>query len=290
MAKVTNGTKTATTTSVAKSDDLAALVRQNQAMEASERAKTVRQNSFITLIKANSGALDENNPNFIKGLKPLDYAITSRKMKLGKTLDATILGMFKVYAEVTPKERDSDMARTVSFWMPDDAIQYPTMPGNNFDRQLPNGNLLQPHHWMFVYLHDFPEIEDGLITFRSKGNSIYAKIEKMIGSQCSSCAELRVSISNQGIANDKQKKTDYYPAVEITGRNYTFNAEGKIVKPKGSDLDQDTLREIITRSNELYQAYTGMKMIGKKQALLQSPTKPALTAGYEEEEDEVVSF
>jgi hypothetical protein len=40
--------------------------------------------------------------------------------------------------------------------------------GNIFDRELPNGNVLQPCHWVFLYLHDFPEIEGGLIAFLTR--------------------------------------------------------------------------------------------------------------------------
>ena len=272
-------------------DDLASLVSQNMEMEGQERAKTAGQASFISLIKANSGALDKNNPSYIAGLKPLEYAITSKKLKLGKTLDATIVGMFKVYAEIAPKEKDSDMARTVSFWHPDDASQYPVV--GLFDRELPSGNILQPCHWIFLYLHDHPEIEDGIISFRSKGNTIYAQLEKLVKSQSTLCTELRFNISSQGIANDKYKKTDYYPSFELTGHNYIRSEDGSITKPKDSKVDKATLQEILARSNKLYSDYGSMKLIGRKQASITQQSRPALVnkgAYQDDEEDENVNF
>jgi hypothetical protein len=294
--KNTAGSKNKTTTTTSGlGDELSALASANKEMEDVERAKTGSQNSFITLVKGNSGILDKNNPAFIKGVKTLDYAIGSKKLALGKELDATIIGMFKIYAEVTQKESGNDMPKTVQFWMPDDAAQFPVTPGNNFDRQLPNGNVLQPCHWIFLYLHDHPEVEDALLAFRSKGNNIYAQLEKTVKAESSAVTELRFKITNQGLANEKYKKTDYYPKFEIVGRNYKFTEDGKVVGIKGSDVDGPTLKEILTRQNKMLESYSNMKMIAKKnvQAIAGVPGRAALPpgkGGYEDDEDDAVNF
>jgi hypothetical protein len=266
---------------ISEADELAALAQASKELEDEERAKTGNQNSFITLVKANGQVLDKNNPAYMPGVKTMDYVIASKKLRLGKTLDATILGMFKVYAEVKKKEKDNEMAPTVGFWMPEDAAQFQVTPGGIFDRELPNGNLLQPVHWVFLYLHDHPEVEDGLISFRSKGNSIYAQLEKLIKSESSVCTELRFAISNQDIYNEKYKKTDYYPKFEIVGHNYKLTEDGKVVKAKDSKLDTATLKEILERSKKAYENYKQLKMVAKRniQALLGSPGRPALPAG-----------
>jgi hypothetical protein len=278
-------------------DELSALACAGKEMESEERAKTGGQNSFITLVKANGQVLDKNNPAYMSGVKPLEYVITSKKLKLGKALDATIIGMFKIYTEVKRKEKDNEMPTTVGFWMPDDAAQFPVTPGGIFDRELPNGNVLQPTHWVFLYLHDHPEVEDGLIAFRSKGNSFYSQLEKVVKAESSVCTELRFSISNQDVYNEKFKKTDYYPKFEITGHNYKLTEDGKIVKTKASEVDMDTLKEILSRSKKVYEDYKQMKMIAKKNvtALLGAPARQALPAGkggYEDDdgEDANVSF
>ena len=272
-------------------DDLESLVLANKEMEDEERAKTGSQNSFITLLKANSGVLDKNNPAYIKGAKALEYAITSKKLRLGTKLTATIIGMFKIYAEATPKERDADMPTTVGFWMPEDAARFPIAAGSIFDRALPSGNVLQPCHWVFLYLHDNPEIEDGLIAFRSKGNAIYTSLQKLVKAESSVVTELRFEISHQDIYNEKFKKTDYYPKFEIVGRNYRLTEDDKIVIPKDSDMDRATLKEILTRSNKVQEDYKQMKLVARRNAAaLTGPAgRPALAApgGYEDgDEDE----
>jgi len=274
-------------------DDLSALVLANKELEDAERAKTGSQSSFITLVKANSGIIDKNNPNYIKGVKPLDYAISSKKLTLGKEFDATIIGMFKLYAEVAAKEKESDMPKTVKFWHPDDAMQYPVE--GYFDRPLPNGNILQPRHWVFLYLHKHPEITDGLIAFGGKGNKIYVELEKLIKAESTVCTELRFKVTNQDIYNDSYKKTDYYPKFEITGHNYKLTEDGKVVKAKDSDVDEATLREILTRSNEVQKAYREMRMVAKQSihTLPASTERKALSVGkavYDDEGDEAVSF
>jgi len=278
-------------TKASEADELSALALANKEMEGEERAKTGSQNSFITLVKANGQVLDKNNPAYMPGVKPLDYVISSKKLKLGKALDATIIGMFKIYAEVKQKEKDSEMPVTVQFWNPADAANFPVIPGTIFDRGLPSGNILQPVHWVFVYLHDFPDIEDGLIGFRSKGNSVYAQLEKMVKAESSACTELRFSISSQGIYNEKYKKTDYYPKFELAGHNYKLTEDGKVLKTKDSKLDMDTLKEILSRSKKVYEDYKQMKMVAKKDvaALMGVPGRPALPAGkggYEDDDGE----
>jgi len=289
---VTTGKKS-TSTASSTVDDLSALVAVNRVLEEEQRAQMGNANNFITLVKATSNIIDPNMPAYIKGVKPLDYVISSKKLPLGKALDVTILGMFKVYAEVTKKEKDSEMAKTVRFWMPDDAENFPVT--GIFDRELPNGNLLQPRHWVFVYLHDHPEVEDALIPFQSKGNSIYTALAKQIKAESKLCTELRFKVTSQGIANKDYNKTDYYPKFEVIGHNYNVDESGKVTKAKGSDLDGDTLKEILKRSQKCMEAYAKMHLVGKQdiQRLLGAPVRPALPAGkaeYVEDEDEAVNF
>ena len=292
---VTAGTKkSATTTASSTADELSALACSTKELEDVRRAEMGSQNSFITLAKANSGVVDPNNPAFIKGVKPLDYVISSKKLGLGKCLDATIIGMFKVYAEVLKKDSKNDMPKTVGFWMPDDAVQFPLT--GIFDRELPNGNILQPCHWVFVYLHKHAEIVDGLLPFQGKSQSIaYAPLEKLVKAESSLVTELRFKITSQDVYNEGYKKTDYYPKFEIVGRNYRLTEAGKVQKTKDSDLDAATLKEILTRSRKLMEDYAAMKLVSKRnvQALLGSAPRAAIadkTAGYEDDDDEAVNF
>jgi hypothetical protein len=246
-------------------------------------------------VKANGQVLDKNNPAFMKGVKALDYVITSKKLKLGAKLDVTVLGMFKVYAEVKKGDTDKEMPKTVAFWMPDQAMNFEIASGSIFDRELPNGNVLQPVHWVFVYLHDFPEVDDGIIAFRSKGNSIYAALQKLIKAESSVCTELRFEVSNQDIYNEKYRKTDYYPKFKIVGRNYKLTEDEKVILDKQSGLDRETLKKILSRAKEMRLNYKEMKMVAKRnvEAITGPAPRQALPVGkggYEDDGEEAVNF
>jgi hypothetical protein len=277
-------------------DDLSALALAGKELEDEQRAQTGSQNSFITLVKANGQVLDKNNPAYMPGVKALDYVITSKKLKLGRKLDATILGMFKVYAEVKKGDTDNEMPKTVAFWMPDQAMQFGIAPGSIFDRELPNGNVLQPVHWVLLYLHDFPEGDDGIFAVRSKGNRIFAALQKLIKAESAVCTELRFEVPNQDLYNERYKKTDYYPKFEITVRNYKITEDRKVVLDKQSGLDRETLKEILSRAATVQSSYKDMKLVAKRniEALTGPAPRQALPAGkggYEEDaEEEAVHF
>jgi hypothetical protein len=283
---------------VSVDDELSSLAQAGKELEDEQRAQTGSQNSFLTLVKANSQVLDKNNPAFMKGAKPLDYIITSKKLKLGAKLDVTVLGIFKVYAEVKKGDTDKEMPKTVAFWMPEQAMQFEIAPGAIFDRELPNGNVLQPTHWVAVYLHDFPDIDDGIVAFRSKGNSYAATLQKLVKAESSACTELRFTLSSQEVYNERYKKTDYYPKFELVGRNYSFNEDGGVIPDKQSALDRETLKDILRRAKEIQESYKEMKMVSKRNvgAITGTAPRKALTApkgGYEEveeDEEEAVNF
>jgi len=273
-----------------KGDELSELAVQNRELEAQERAKTGGQNSFITLVQGNSGILLPDDSAYIKGVKLHDYVISSKKLRLGATLDITILGMFKLYAETAKKEKETDMAATVGFWMPEDAMQVPVQ--GIFDRPLPNGNVLRPVHWVYCYLHDYTDITDGMIAFRSTGNSIYAALEKLIKSESTICTELRFTVTKQAIKNDTYKTTNYYPKFEISGHNFKLDESGKVVPAKGG-LKADEIKEILLRSNKVQKDYAEMKLVAKKNniaALVGAPqgraALPAGKGGYEDTGDD----
>ena len=278
------------------SDELSALALVNKEMEDVERAKSGSQNSFIALTTKLSKALDKNHANYIKGLKELDYAIVSKKLRLGPELDATILGMFKLYTQVAKRESKKEMPKTIGFWMPEDAAQFPTAPGSPFIRELPDGSTLEPVHWVFLYLHDYPDVEDGLIAFRSVGNSIYSELQKKVKAESSVVTELRFKISHQEKYNNEYDKTDYYPKFEIVGRNYKLTDDNKVIKTKDSDLDAETLKDILLRSKKVHVDYAQMRLVAKRnvEALTGPAPRAALPAGkggYEDaSEDEAVNF
>jgi hypothetical protein len=147
-----------------------------------------------------------------------------------------------------------------------------------------------------VYLHDFPEIADAIIAFRSRGNSFYSDLQKLVKAESAVCTELRFEVSNQEFYNEKDKKTDYYPRFELAGRNYKLTEDEKVILDKQSGLDRETLKEILSRAKDMQVNYKEMKMVAKRniEALTGPAPRRALPAGkggYEEDaEEEAVNF
>jgi hypothetical protein len=268
-------------------DELSALAKRAKELEDVERAKTGSQNSFITLVQGNSGVLLPDDPRHIKGVKLHDYVISAKKLRLGPVLDITVLGMFKLYEERAKKDKDNEMAATVGFWMPDDAANVPIGKGEIFARPLPSGNILMPVHWVYVYLHDFPDIDDGLIAFRSTGNRVYTALEKLIKAESSLCTELRFKVGKQPIKNDTYNTTNYYPDFILQKERNFVCQDDRVVPIKGG-LDRATLKELLERSTQVQEDYASMKLVAKKSnlpALLGSgPARPAIAAAdYDDE-------
>jgi hypothetical protein len=142
-----------------------------------------------------------------------------------------------------------------------------------------------------VYLHDYPDIEDGIISFRSTGNSFCGELQKLIKAESAACTELRFEVTHQEHYSEKHKKTDYYPKFELVGRNYKLTDDGKVVIDKGSGLDKETLKEILARAKTFQSDYKESRMVSKRSVpeLASPPPRKALpggNAGYEEEDDE----
>lgn len=244
---------------------LMAQVMAASKLEADVRAKSGTNLTWLTLVDASSNILVEGEPQYIKGAAPRDYVIGSKKLLLGPSPKVTILGMFKVYAEVEPAQRQGDMAKTVGYWHPLDAEQIPLE--GYFDRPLSNGHVLQPVHWVFLYLHDHPELEGVVLSFRSTGNKIYAALEKQVKSESRIVPELCFTLGNQGIKAEKYNRTYFYPKFDLEPqRNFAFDPEKGIAKVEGGFTDEQ-LECVLTRYTELYRAYNEGILISRRTGL-----------------------
>jgi hypothetical protein len=243
-------------------DELSALAATAKELEDTERAKTGGNSLFITLVQGNSSILAEGDPRYLKGVKMHDYVIAQNKLRLGATLDATVIGVFKLYEEKARREKDNEMAPTVGFWMPEQAEQVPLGEGEIFARPLTNGNILMPVHWVFLYLHDHPEIEGAMLSFRSTGNKVYDQLRKLLKAETRICTELRFTIGKQGIRNENFKKTNFYPEFNVSGRNFDY-VNNRVVPIKGG-LDAGTLKVILQRSKEIQEDYASCRLVAKR--------------------------
>lgn len=275
----------------AQTGDLNALIAQAAQAEAVIRSESGSNLQWIKILDPSANELIPEDAAYIKGAKARDFVIASSKTRLGGTMDATIVGMFKVFAEVEKPAVSGDMPKTVGYWHPSDAMQVPLE--GNFDRPLANGHVLQPVHWVFLYLHDNPEIEGVVLSFRSTGNKYYNELEKLVKANSHIVPELRFNITTQAVKNEKYNKTYYYPKFEIQEqRNCAYSPEEGLKSVKGG-LDKDTLAEVLKRYGEVYQAFTGYTLVTKRTNIAgMLPGAPAQAAAeiVDEDDGESVRF
>lgn len=249
----------ATNKGLALSDALMADVLGAANAEQTIRAASGSNLLWITgPLGGDSEILEPTSDAYIKGAKKNGYVITSKKLNLGTSIDATVIGNFKVFAEMTvPKP--GEMAKTVSYWLPEDAMQIPT-GDNAFERPLNNGNVLKPVHWVFLYIHDHPELEGVILSFRSTGNKIYTELEKLIKGASKIVPELRFNITSQPIKNETYNKTYYYPKFELQEqRNFALTEDG--IKPVSGGLEGEELQTVLERYADLYKSFTVTKSV-----------------------------
>lgn len=275
----------------AQTGDLNALIAQAAQAEAVIRAESGSNLQWIKILDPSANELVEGDAAYIKGAKARDFVIASSKTRLGQNIDATIVGMFKVFAEVKPAASKAEMPKTVGYWHPSDAMQVPLE--GNFDRPLANGNVLQPVHWVFLYLHDNPDIEGVVLSFRSTGNKYYNELEKLVKANSHIAPELRLTIGTQAVKNETYNKTYYYPKFELQEqRNCAYSPEEGLKSVKGG-LDKETLAEVLRRYGEVYKAFTEYTLVTKRTNIAgMLPGAKAQTAAeiVDEDEGEEVRF
>jgi hypothetical protein len=270
-------------------DELSALAAANKELEDAERAKTGGNNLYIALVQGNSSILIEGDPRYIKGVKMHDFVIAQNKLRLGATLDATILGTFKLYEEKAKKEKENEMAPTVGFWMPEQAEMVALGDGELFARPLTNGNVLLPVHWVFLYLHDHPELEGAMLAFRSTGNKVFTQLRKLLKQESTICTELRFKIGKQGIRNETYARTIFYSEFTIAGKNFDYE-DDKVKLIKGA-MGKDEVKVVLERSKELQEEYARNRMVTLRNenavaALIGTqPIRAALPAAREAPDD-----
>lgn len=266
---------------VAEFDDLSALAMSTKEIEDEVRLQTGGGNTWVRILQPGVDVVTKGTADYVKGAEAGDFYIADKKILL-KEPEVTVTGIFKVYAEKKPgRTKESDMAVTVGFWSPVDAEQIPLKDGNNFERVLRNGNILIPMHWMFVYIHEHPDIKDAMIPFQSVANSYCTEIAKLIKKNSSMSTQLRLKLSSVAVKNEDYNKTYFYPVAEIVGKNFDLDTEtGRVSLCKGG-LDAAELREVLTLSNTVLKEYKELKMVAKKseQQLIAASPAAAIAAG-----------
>lgn len=262
------------------SSELMSQVMAASNLEAGVRAQSGTNLTWLTLVDGASNILVKGEPQYIEGAKMHDYVIGSKKLCLGPNPRVIVLGMLKVYAEVEPAKVKGEMSKTVGYWHPADAEQVPLE--GYFDRPLSNGHVLQPVHWVFLYLRDHPELEGVVVSFRSTGNKIYAALEKLVKAESRIVPELAFTLGNQGIKAESYNRTYFYPKFDLEAqRNFAFDPEKGVSLVEGG-LGADELETVLKRYSELYKAYNEGILVARRtnvgSYIPGAPAKAALDA------------
>ena len=244
------------------------VIQRVSATEAAHRASEGSSLTWITLIGAGSKVLVEKDASYIEGAVPNSFVITSKKILLGKKFKATVLGIFKVYAEMTVPQGQGDMAKTVGYWHPSDAEQVPLE--GNFKRPLPNGNNLEVQHWALLYLPDHPELEGVVLSFKGAGNQYAKKLSKLIKDNSTISPELMVEFSVEQVENKTYKKYFSYPVASVTGKNFEFD-NGKVTF---KEMKEKEVEVVIDRWADVQEAYDKGGMVARKAALPKAMPEP----------------
>ena len=244
------------------------VIQRVSATEAAHRASEGSALTWITLIGAGSKVLVDKDAAYIEGAVPNSFVITSKKILLGKKFKAVVLGVFKVYAEMTVPASQGDMAKTVGYWHPDDAEQVPLE--GNFKRPLPNGNNLEVQHWALLYLPDHPELEGVVLTFKGAGNQYAKKLSKLIKDNSTVSPELMMEFSVEMVENKNYKKYFAYPVAEVVGKNFEY--DGEKVTFKG--MKEKEAEVVIDRWADVQEAYDKGSMVARKTALPKAAPAP----------------
>lgn len=253
-------------------DDLQALLAQSEKLQEKEIADDGVQMQYILLAKDGSKALKRSNKElYIAGLSIGDFYVQKEKINLGEKIKVVPLSFVTVYNEC-----DFDGLNNKFFgkWTSEQAKQYPLQKGSYFNRQLPNGNVLVPSHWVIVDVLGHDELDKAVVAYKKTGSRIFKEWKEDANGRSGSSATLVYELEEVSVKNDKNEWTDI---------GFTF---------VGSLLEKDKAQAVksLTKSNKIRQMFQEGTFIPERS--IGTNASPALIEdmGSESvEEDEDVS-
>jgi hypothetical protein len=250
-------------------DELSNLAQATKVYEDDRRAEIAGNNTYIKVLQPGTDIITKGTKAYISKAEAGDFLvpISDGKFAVRETLRVTVLGMFKLFAEKQPSGVEGTLDQTKSFWLPEDAEQIPLAEGDNFKRVLSSGNYLQPIHWLFVYLPEFPEIKNALIPFQSIGNSYYDRLVKLVKANSSLATELVLDLKTEAKEKQLDKKTtrtNFYVIAEVAGRNYDYDAGTGKVRLTKDGMNADELKTVLELSGSMNKEYSEHKLVSKR--------------------------
>lgn len=196
---------------MAINETLLAKINKGKELESAERAGTTKVN-YISLAKAGVKALDPTAADrYIPGLAIGDYYCANAKKNLGKDLKVIPLAFLSLFNEMTSTGTDGKL---VGVWTYEDGVKNNLLPGSYYNRELPNGNVLMPVQWVLVYLPDFPEIENAVITFKATGTKVARNWKKDAQGRSELTSTLLYHLTFENVSNDKNTWLEIKPVFD----------------------------------------------------------------------------
>lgn len=187
-------------------EELATLMAEGKKLQDAENAGDGVKADYILLAKSGTKALKKSQADlYIEGLKIGDFFLQKEKKILGDKLRVVPLAFITLYQEKESADKD---ARFFGIWNKEQAESYELVDGSYYDRQLPNGHILQPVNWVMVEVLGHPELENAVITYKSTGSRIWRKWKDDVKPRSQMSATLIYEISEMEVSNDKNDWTD----------------------------------------------------------------------------------
>ena len=238
-------------------EQLAQLVAQNSRLQEQEMADGGIQPDYILLAKTGTKALNPLEKDlYVEGLAIGDFFIQKDKVKLGSELKVIPLMFLTVYNEMESKSRDS---RFLGKWTQEQALQFPLAEGSYFDRQLPNGHILTPSHWVAVEVLGHRDIKFAVIAYKSTGSRIWKSWKEDVRKRSGASATLVYRLFADQYESTKGKWLDI---------NYAFDHNLL-------EKDRNEAVYCLLKSNEMREAY-GKNLLIQKHNLEAITAKPAV--------------
>lgn len=189
-------------------DEINALIEQNSKLQEKENAGDGVKADYLLLAKAGTKALSKMNKElYIEGLAQGDIFIQKDKKNLGSSVKVVPLAFVTLYNEKSDDSRD---AQFFGVWNKEQASKLPFQEGSNFNHIIPqNGHILVPVNWVLVDVIGHPEIENGVVAFKSTGSRIWRQWKEDAKKRSSSSATLVYTLSEEAYENKDFKWTDF---------------------------------------------------------------------------------